>query len=93
MPDHSNPSEAARIDRAFSFHPATEETGPKHDAVREECKHLALWIERNIPPSRERSIALTHVQEAMWACNAAIAIDAAEQSEIAKNFDQAMKNV
>jgi len=62
------------LEPLFGFHPATETTGPLHEEARAKCLELAKWINQNVPDSREKSIALTKVQEAMWASNAAIAI-------------------
>jgi len=66
--------EHVEISRRFAFHKGTEITGPKHDEVRTKLRILALWVLDNVPPSRERSLALTGLQEAMMWCNAAIAI-------------------
>jgi hypothetical protein len=57
----------------FRFHPATPDTGQVHDAVRLHHGDLAEWIEENVPDSRERSLALTSLQESMMWCNAAVA--------------------
>lgn len=41
-------------------------------AVRQRCFDTRAFIEVNFPPSRERSIALTRLDEMrMWLCNAA----------------------
>lgn len=61
------------IPNRFSFHPATGEKAKFHDEVRENHLALALWIETAIPDSRERSLALTALQESMMWCNAAVA--------------------
>jgi hypothetical protein len=57
----------------FTFHPATPQTGPRHDAVRAESRQFAAWILENIPDCRERSLALTALQESMMWLNAAVA--------------------
>jgi hypothetical protein len=58
----------------FGFHPANEITAPKHDSVRQEVLYTACLFADTLPDSREKSLALTALQEAaMWA-NAAIAI-------------------
>lgn len=71
--------EVADIENRFAFHPATEETGPKHDEVRNSLKRLALKFQRDLPDGRHKSMALTKLQEAMWAANAAIACDSQPQ--------------
>lgn len=67
--------EVQDVENRFAFHPATEVTGPQHDAVRADLKRLALKFVKTLPPGRHKSMALTHLQEAMWAANAAIACD------------------
>lgn len=61
------------IPNRFSSHPETGEKAKFHDEVRENHLALALWIETAIPDSRERSLALTALQESMMWCNAAVA--------------------
>lgn len=58
----------------FRYHPATETTGPRHDDVRSECQALAEFFYDHLPESREKSLALTKLQEAMMYANSAIAI-------------------
>lgn len=60
------------IPKRFSFHPA-DGNELLHDEVRENHRALALWIETAVPDSRERSLALTALQESMMWCNAAVA--------------------
>jgi len=62
------------VHQRFEFHPSTAATGPKHDEVRFKHLGIALWVLANVPPSRERSLALTALQEAMMWANAAVAI-------------------
>ena len=63
------------IEARHAYHqPKTEETAQLHEAVRDKTKELALWLDQNLPQSREKTMALTKVQEAMWAANAAVAI-------------------
>ena len=58
----------------FSFHPATTpELGNLHGNVRAACHKLAEILTELTPTSREQSLALTHVEEAMFWANAAIA--------------------
>lgn len=62
------------LDR-FAFHPATETTGPQHDAIRTKHASLAKHILKAVPAGRHQSLALTALQESMMWCNAAIACD------------------
>lgn len=64
----------ARIDHDFAFHAATtEEKRNAHTSVREHCKALAHFIADAVPAGREQSLALTHLEETMHWCNAALA--------------------
>lgn len=62
------------LEDVFGFHPATEETGPIHDKIRQDCRELAQRWNLSLADSREKSLALTKLQEAMMFANAAIAI-------------------
>lgn len=58
----------------FAFHPAnTEEKRNEHTSVRQHCLDLALWINEKVPDGREKSLAITHLEEVMLWSNAAIA--------------------
>lgn len=65
--------DAADITNRFSFHPATEVTGPKHENVRTSCFEFAEWLNENLPEGREKSLAITKLEEVMFWANAAIA--------------------
>ena len=65
--------EDADLDNRFTFHPATENTGPKFSAVREDCLVLARTLNILCPDSRELSLAITHLEEVMYWANASIA--------------------
>lgn len=62
-----------QIDNNFSFHQPDEEKAKKHDEIREKHREVAQFVRRTCPDCRERSLAITKLEEAsMWA-NAAIA--------------------
>lgn len=63
----------ADLRHRFTFHPATIETGSEHEAVREACHLAAQTINDLAPDSREKSLAITALEEAMMWGNAAIA--------------------
>lgn len=66
------------VNNRFAFHPATPVTGPQHDAVRQDVRRLATKWAKTLPVGRHQAMALTSLQEAMWAANAAIACDTRE---------------
>lgn len=68
-------AEERELARLFEYHPPkTDRTKAVHEQIRGLCKELALNLNALLPDSREKSLALTSVQQAMWAANAAIAI-------------------
>ncbi len=61
------------IHNRFDFHPATGETGLRHDAVRTAHRDLADEMNASLPEGREKSLCITKLEEAMMWANAAIA--------------------
>jgi hypothetical protein len=74
-PTDARQAQFTDVNNRFSFHPATEVTGPIHDQVRDEHLGVAEWILDNVPAGRHQSLALTALQESMMWCNAAVACD------------------
>lgn len=74
MPKYQ-PSErvAAQVDRSFTYHAPKEDQGARYHFIREAAKTLALDITSLTPESREQSLALTKLEEAVMWANAAIA--------------------
>lgn len=65
-----------RVNRDFNWHPASRPSvADNHDAWREDFRSLAQKLVTSFKPSRERSLALTHLEEVMFWVNAAIARD------------------
>lgn len=66
--------DAADIEHRFAFHAATtEEKRDAHTSVRQQCKQLADFINEKCPDGREKSLAITAIEEAMFWGNAALA--------------------
>jgi hypothetical protein len=63
------------LDNRFAFHPATiaNNRGEAHASVREQCREMATFINALVPEGREKSLAITHLEEVMMWANAAIA--------------------
>lgn len=61
------------LDKRFKFHPATEVTRPRHQMIRESCRDFAGLLNAWLPDGREKSLAITHLEEVMMWSNAAIA--------------------
>lgn len=65
---------ATDIDNRFSFHPAdTQEKRIAHEDVRAKCRALAHHFNQVLPEGREKSLAITHLEEVMFWANAGLA--------------------
>jgi hypothetical protein len=69
------------IERRFAFHPATDdEKRSAHGSVRSLCRSLADDLDVRLPDSREKSLAITHLEEVMFWANAAVARPSADRA-------------
>lgn len=65
----------------YRHHPPTERAIGLHEQVRIKHLELAMWLEANLPESREKSLAQTSLQtSAMWS-NGAVAIHVSGQDQ------------
>jgi hypothetical protein len=62
------------IENRFSYHKPTCEQQEKYVEIRETAKNLAYTIEDMCPDSREKSLAMTKLQETVMWANASIAL-------------------
>lgn len=66
--------QADEIDHRFKAHSSPNEgRKQEHEAVRQECRALAHWLNTHIPEGREKSLAVTHLEEVMFWSNVALA--------------------
>lgn len=64
----------AELIRRFQFHEAkTHDRITRHAHVRQLCAHVAGYLSEIVPDGRERSIALTKLEEVMFWANAGLA--------------------
>ncbi|EHB47647.1 hypothetical protein MycrhDRAFT_5773 [Mycolicibacterium rhodesiae JS60] len=77
---YTTPQSAADIVNRFTFHPATVEKGNAHQNVRTEIGSAAMFLDQNLPNGREKALAITKLEEAMFWANAAIARTKTESS-------------
>lgn len=63
------------LDNVFTYHSPTSEQSERYVRIRSEAKSLAATIIACTPASREQSVALTNLQQAVMWANAAIAIN------------------
>lgn len=61
------------IQRRFDFHPADDQKAYVHETVRGILGDAAWDFDRILPDGREKSLAITKLEEAMFWANAAIA--------------------
>jgi hypothetical protein len=64
----------SELDSRFKFHPAdTQVKKDSHEAVRNQCLELAEFLDGLLPEGREKSLAITNLEQVMFWSNAAIA--------------------
>lgn len=61
------------IENRFAYHRPTEEKVAQHELTRNQVKTIAHYWSGNLPEGREKSLAITKLEEAMFWANAAIA--------------------
>lgn len=62
-----------RIERDFTHHAPKGDQAERYQMIRSAAKAVAANLLVQCPPSRERSLALTHLEESVFWANAAIA--------------------
>lgn len=62
------------IDNRFRYHPPPNDGVVRsHEQAREGCRRLAHWFDEELPDGREKALAITKLEEALFWANAAIA--------------------
>lgn len=62
------------LDNRFAFHAAPDdEKRMAHTSVRAACAELAHFINDQLPDSREKSLAITNLEQVMFWANAGLA--------------------
>ena len=61
------------IENNFSYHNPKDDQPARYIAIRDQAKELATLIATACPGSRERSLAFTHLENAVMWANASIA--------------------
>lgn len=61
------------LNKNFEYHAPKEGQPQKYAELRSSAKTLAGYVIKNCPDSRERSLALTKIEEAVMWANASIA--------------------
>lgn len=63
----------ADIEKRFTYHAPKEGQAQKYEALRNGVKDIANMLNDYCPESREKSLAITHLEEAVFWANASIA--------------------
>lgn len=62
-----------QIENNFMYHTPKEGQPEKYTAIREKAKELAYLIDEQCPNSREKSLAVTNLEQSVMWANASIA--------------------
>lgn len=62
-----------RINNDFIYHAPHGDQALRYEAIRDDARVMAHELVNQCPPSRELSLALTHLEETVFWANAAIA--------------------
>lgn len=66
--------ELSDLERRFTYHaPPSDVEINKYKAIRANTFHMAVLINDSCPEGREKSLAVTHLEEAVMWANASIA--------------------
>jgi len=74
LPDYTKPEGLKMLAETFTYHAPKNNQLPRYQDIRGAAHNLAVIIEKHCPPSREKSIAITKLQEVSMFANASIAI-------------------
>lgn len=61
------------IDTRFTYHTPKEGQPQTYELLRRHARELALLIDAHVPDSREKSLSITALEEAVFWANAGIA--------------------
>ena len=62
-----------QIEKAFTYHAPKEGQPAKYVSLRDKAKEIAYLLDELCPNSREKSLAVTKLEEAVFWANASIA--------------------
>ena len=61
------------VARNFTYHPPTDDQDALYKAIRAKARELAELVDERCPDSREKSLAMTKLEESVMWANASIA--------------------
>jgi hypothetical protein len=59
--------------KRFTYHAPKVDQATRYELIRDRAHDLAAFMDENCPDSREKSLAITHLEDAVMWANAAIA--------------------
>ncbi|MNC41644.1 hypothetical protein D3C75_904180 [compost metagenome] len=62
-----------QIENNFKYHAPKEGQPAKYEAIRNKAKELAELIDEQVPNSREKALAMTNLEQAVFWANAGVA--------------------
>lgn len=65
--------DSADLSNRFTYHPPKNEQSVRYSAIRGMAYDFAEFLNQQCPDSREKSLAITHLEDAVMWANAAIA--------------------
>lgn len=65
--------EKTDLDNRFTYHPPKGDQTDRYSDLRQTAREFAALINAYCPESREKSLAITHLEEAVMWANASIA--------------------
>jgi hypothetical protein len=63
----------ADLNNRFTYHPPKDGQAERYQLIRATASSLAALIDEQAPDSREKSLAITHLEDAVMWANASIA--------------------
>jgi len=66
-------AELPDLDKRFTYHKPKNDQPARYESLRHNARSLAAYICKSCPESRERSLALTKLEECVMWANASIA--------------------
>jgi hypothetical protein len=78
MADPKSPERAPQftteeLEKRFTYHPPREGQPWIYEELRSRAFDFALFLNEAVPDSREKAIALTHLDQVVWSANAGVA--------------------
>lgn len=74
----------------FAYHPATEDTAPRHAAVRDLFGDTLIKLWDAVPDGPEKTLAVRKLQEAQMYANLAIALTAPADTSATRSVARAL---